>query len=116
AEGLEGRSLAGVLADPKATVRKVALSQFPRPLFGRRRHMGYSMRTDSYRYTEWRQWNTKKVIARELYDHRNDAKEMVNLAADKEHQATVEKLSKLLSAGWKGALPPTAISSLNKRP
>ena len=30
------------------------------------------------------------------------------IAAGKEHKATVEKLSKLLSAGWRGALPPTS--------
>ena len=103
AEGLEGRSLVPILKDPTATVRQVALSQFPRG-----RIMGYSMRTDRYRYVEWQDWKTKKIVARELYDHRSDAKEMINIAAAKEHQATVEKLSKLLSAGWKGALPPTS--------
>ncbi|MDP6544617.1 MAG: sulfatase [Phycisphaerae bacterium] len=100
AESLEGRSIIPVLKDPTATVRKAAFSQFPRG-----RIMGYSMRTDHYRYTEWRALKTGQVVARELYDHHTDAKEMVNIAADKEHQATADKLSKLLSAGWKAALP-----------
>lgn len=44
-------------------------------------HMGYSIRTHEWRYTEWRRWNgstlaavwtPEGVHARELYDHRNE--------------------------------------------
>merc|ERR1712059_125192 len=41
--------------------------------------MGYTMRTDRYRYTEWVQWNGatlspewSQLRARELYDHKED--------------------------------------------
>ena len=41
--------------------------------------MGYTMRTDRYRYTEWVAWNGSsltplwdRVEARELYDHKGD--------------------------------------------
>ena len=41
--------------------------------------MGYTMRTERYRYTEWVAWNGSSlspdwnnVTARELYDHKND--------------------------------------------
>ena len=33
------------------------------------------------RYTEWRDWKTGKIIARELYDHRKDPGENNNIAA-----------------------------------
>ena len=111
-KGLEGISMTGLLARPDRPWKTAAFSQYPRnrKSHRHRKHgqiMGYSIRTDRYRYVEWREWNTKKIVARELYDHRGDAKEMVNIAAGKEHQATVDKLSKLLSAGWRGALPGT---------
>ena len=104
--------MTGLLARPDRPWKTAAFSQYPRnrKSHRHRKHgqiMGYSIRTDRYRYVEWREWNTKKIVARELYDHRGDAKEMVNIAAGKEHQATVDKLSKLLSAGWRGALPGT---------
>jgi iduronate 2-sulfatase len=68
--------------------------------------MGYTIRTDRYRYVEWRQWGTREVVARELYDHSSDAGEMVNLAGDKAHGEALAQLSKLLNAGWKAAIPP----------
>ena len=41
--------------------------------------MGYSVRTTLVRYTEWRDWRTGEVMARELYDAANDAGEMCNV-------------------------------------
>lgn len=45
--------------------------------------MGYTLRTKHYRYTAWikfknkkAQWN--KILAEELYDHRQDPNEMLN--------------------------------------
>jgi iduronate 2-sulfatase len=40
--------------------------------------MGYSVRTPRVRYTEWRAWETGKVIARELYDAQHDPAETRN--------------------------------------
>jgi len=66
--------------------------------------MGYSMRTDRYRFTEWR---VKKTDFREyeLYDHEVDPKENVNLARRPENAEVVKELSAQLQAGWQGALP-----------
>lgn len=45
-------------------------------------HMGYSVRTGEWRYTEWREWDnrtltadwsTRGLAATELYDHRNES-------------------------------------------
>ena len=109
--GLEGISMMPLLARPDRPWKKAAFSQYPRDRTSHRHRkhghiMGYAIRTARYRYVEWRQWNTTKVVARELYDHRTDPKEMVNLAPRKEHRATVAELSKQLTAGWQAALPP----------
>lgn len=110
-KGLEGISMMPLLAAPNRPWKKAAFSQFPRARTSHRQRkhghfMGYAIRTDHYRYVEWQEWETKKVVARELYDHRSDAKEMVNVASRKEHKATIAELSKLLNAGWQAALPP----------
>ena len=49
---LDGRSLVPLLQDPGASVSEAAFSQFERRHEGRRL-MGYSMRTDRFRYVEW---------------------------------------------------------------
>jgi iduronate 2-sulfatase len=90
---LEGMSLLPVLKDPAATVKQAAYTQHPRPAYykGAPEAMGYSMRTADLRYTEWRNWKTGKVIARELYDHRKDPGENHNTAAAQ--AGVVRKLS-----------------------
>src|SRR5262249_55959036 len=82
--GLEGVSLAGLLRDPGRAVKPAAFSQFPRPAYYDReptpipRAMGYSVRTARVRYTEWRDWTTGEVVARELYAARRDPGETRN--------------------------------------
>lgn len=80
APGLEGRSLGPLLADPDATVKPAAYTQHPRPAYykGQPEAMGCSVRTARYRYTEWRDFATGRVVARELYDHRTDPAETRN--------------------------------------
>lgn len=78
--------------------------------------MGYSMRTPQYRYTEWvkylkdrfiRDWSV--VYARELYDHAADPLEDNNVVDDPSFSALVTKLSSMLHAGWRNALPHSKI-------
>ena len=101
---MEGVSLLPVLQDPVATVKAVAMSQHPRPSYYDRepsktpQTMGYSIRTDHYRYTEWRSWQTGETISRELYDHRTDGAELVNLAGKPEHTGTVTTLAAALKS------------------
>lgn len=96
-DGLEGESLLPLLDDPSATVKRAAITQHPRPAYYSAQQplaaMGYSLRTDRYRYTEWRDARRGDVTARELYDHAHDPAETVNLAAQPEHSATIEKLA-----------------------
>jgi hypothetical protein len=70
--------------------------------------MGYSLRTDRYRYTAWVDPGKKEVVARELYDHANDPLETVNVAAEADNATRVMQLHEQLS----GALhPPRAASN-----
>lgn len=98
---LEGTSLAPLMDDPETPWKRAAFSQYPR---GRGR-MGYSMRTDRYRYTEWLE-NGDQVLARELYDHEEDPAENVNIADLPENGELCTRLSGWLHAGWEHSKPP----------
>ena len=70
--------------------------------------MGYSIRTEAHRYTEWRKdWKnpeTATVIARELYDHVKDPRETTNIADKPEQAEIVKALAEQLKGGWKKAM------------
>lgn len=72
-EGLEGTSLEPVLRDPTRSVKPAAFTQHPRPAYYDRTPskqpaaMGVSVRTSQVRYTEWRDWQSGRTVARELY-------------------------------------------------
>ena len=81
---LSGVSLSSTLDDASATPRKSALTQYA---------TGYSIRTPRYRYSEW---GPNGRDGAELYDHKSDPKELVNLANQPAAAKTVAELSKLL--------------------
>ena len=95
---LVGTSLVPVLDDPTVSVRETALTTFDtsdrvnRPPL-RPRAVGYSVRTERWRYTEW---GEDGKLGAELYDHWNDPKEYVNLALAPHAQETVAAMKKLL--------------------
>jgi hypothetical protein len=89
-----------LLEVPDRQWKKAAFSQYPRG-----KVMGYSMRTRRFRYTEWRNRKTDKVMARELYDHAKDPQENVNAVADPEYEQDVRRLARMLRRGWRAALP-----------
>lgn len=82
--GLEGLDLAPLFADSKRALKQAAATQHPRPAYFDRepeklpKAMGYSIRTERVRYTEWRDWKSGELVARELYDHSQDPTELVN--------------------------------------
>jgi len=101
--GVEGTSLKPVMDDPKRKWKQAAFSQYPRP----NKVMGYSVRTDRYRYTEWVKEGKDKVGV-ELYDYQTDPKGNVNIAGKRESQDIVRESAKILHDGWKAALPTGA--------
>ncbi|TWT35370.1 Arylsulfatase [Posidoniimonas corsicana] len=105
---LEGISLKPLLECPTMAWKAAAFSQYPRTV-SRQRLMGYSMRTDRYRFTRWvARDDPSAVIAVELYDHRTDPQENVNIADDPAHAPLAAQLAEQWLAGWRGALPRRA--------
>jgi arylsulfatase A-like enzyme len=98
---LEGASAAPLLDEPTKPWKPAAFSQYPRGQV-----MGYTMKTDRYRYTAWKEKKTGNVIAQELYDHQSDPAENENVAGDPANAELVARFQKQLDAGWKQALPP----------
>lgn len=70
--------------------------------------MGYAVRTYRYRYVEWQDWDSKQVVARELYDHHHDPHESRNLAAQPKKAAAIQELAEMLEGGWRSVLPVNA--------
>jgi iduronate 2-sulfatase len=69
-QGLDGRSLVPMLANPQAPGREAVLSQFARPFSASTpEFMGYSLRTATRRYTRWITWPARQLVAEELYDY-----------------------------------------------
>jgi len=95
--GLDGQSLAPLVADPAASWDKAAITQVSRGTptatgettpKGQKPVMGYSIRTERYRYTEWDEG--KRGV--QLYDYQTDPNELTNLADSKEHAAILADL------------------------
>lgn len=108
ADGVEGFSFAPLLDAPTTPWKAAAFSQYPRGGGkGVGQLMGYAVRTDRYRYVEWRKRDGTDVVARELYDHTTDPNEDTNVAAAPANKAVVARHAKLLADGWKANSPPT---------
>lgn len=68
-------------------------------------YMGDSVRTERYRYVEWKNWKTGKLIARELYDLKRDPQENVNVVGLPNNQRLSSRLAKQLKMNWQAARP-----------
>ena len=103
-EFLEGTSFAPLMDTPELPWKTAAFSLYPRG-----NTMGWSMRTDRYRYTEWGDYKQVPRF-RELYDHQTDPDENVNLANLPGQAETVARLSEQLHGGWQAARPRRAVA------
>lgn len=114
---LDGKSLVPVMKDNKASVKEYAMSQYPRKMDkadinkvedGKGKLMGYSMRTEQYRYTVWlknftsdQAYSVDKVYTKELYDYVKDPLEKVNVSDDTKYAAIAADLDKKMVAYFK---------------
>ena len=95
---VQGQSLTPALRDTSAPGKEAALTTLDsqdrvhKPVWWPH-NIGYTIRTERYRYTEW--GGGKYGV--ELYDHREDPNEFVNLSLAPHMQDTVERLSRLLA-------------------
>ena len=95
--GLEGKSLLPEFDDNQDESTHFALSQFPRPVsydFKRNnpKNMGYSIRTDRYRYTQWTEFKSGAVLAEEFYDYTENEWEKENLIDALRYAGIIERL------------------------
>lgn len=130
---VEGTSVSPLLTNPDREWKKAAFSQYPRPAqgmtqipkeptFDASEHgenvMGYSIRVDKYRFTEWYRFNRTTatpnftdIWGTELYDHTAPTvffdDENTNLAGQANMQSLVKSLRDMLQSGWRAALPPS---------
>jgi arylsulfatase A-like enzyme len=101
---LEGLSLKKLIENPSLSWKIAAFSQYPRKIKDKKL-MGYTIRTEKYRYTEWKDQANGKIDSQELYDHSIDPEENTNLAKNVDYQIIIKELGKQLSEGWKKAMP-----------
>ncbi len=99
---LEGTSFAPLLGNPAKPWKKAAFSQYLRP--GKEGIMGRSVRTEGWRYTEWKD-KAGQDMGVELYDETADPEENVNLAGETSRADKIKEMAAILKAGWKAALP-----------
>ncbi len=100
-DGMEGTSLVPLFYDTKRDWKKATFSQYPRG----KKIMGYSMRTDQYRYNEWIDIKSKDILARELYDLKNDPLCKECIVDKPELKNLVAELHDEMKAGWQAAKP-----------
>jgi len=99
---LDGRSFVPVLQDPEARGRDAVLSQFNRPWKADSfTSMGYTLRTETQRYTRWVEWPSRKTLTEEFYDYTSKQSatrdgamliEQENVIADPAHAASLNQL------------------------
>lgn len=96
---LAGQSLVSLLEDPsRAADTGPAITQVRRNRGEDSPVMGYSIRTENYRYNEW--WTeagSPELVASELYDLEKDPEEEINRAGNPAYDSVREELSRLLS-------------------
>ena len=107
---LHGTSLKPLLENPETSVKEAAYSQFLLGRYGPKalrdmERMGYTVRTDQYRYVEWYEWKPESktrgdFITRELFDHETDANENINIADHSENKVIIAQMSKVLNKGF----------------
>ena len=116
-KNLDGKSLKPLMLNNKEIAKDYSISQYPRKLkkaemtklgYTDPKIMGYSLRTDKFRFTIWmnnftskQSFNEAQVYASELYDYVKDPLETVNVVNDKNYAATTKELKSKMIAFFK---------------
>lgn len=108
---LDGKSLVPMMKNPEASVKEIAVSQYPRDGkldsidskrlgYSNGKVMGYSIRTERYRYVLWmgngyrstQHYKKDLIVDTELYDYEKDPLETVNFANEKEYASVAKEM------------------------
>ena len=100
-QGMRETFFGPLIEEVEARIKKQMGEKWDREFF-EQHLMAYALRTDRYRYIEWRDHRDpkSKAIFTELYDHQNDPHESKNIAAD--NTEIVASLGKKLRPMIKG--------------
>ena len=79
-----GKSLEPLIMNVNASVRGSALTRL---------NKGYSIKTNRYRLT---QWGINGINGYELYDHKSDKNELINLASNPEYSVVMDSLKLII--------------------
>jgi arylsulfatase A-like enzyme len=107
---LDGKSQVPAMKNPNKKVKEFSVSQYPRSGpdseserlgYAVGKCMGYSIRTNRYRYTMWlkdnfrssQAFDQKLVVATELYDYQKDPNERVNVADDPQYTKVTKDMN-----------------------
>ncbi|MCK0156472.1 sulfatase [Cellulophaga sp. F20128] len=103
---LQGKSFVPLLENPDTSWKTAVYSQYLLGRFGaaetrKKERMGYSVKTDQYRYIEWYDWNKElkkkgAYLTSELYNHYTDPQENNNIAHNPENSKALQELSEQL--------------------
>ncbi len=108
-DNLEGQSTVPLLKDDNSPWKSAVFNQFLREGIwiapDGREYMGYSIRTNQYRYVQWMDWESKEIKASELYDHQRDPGENINRSGDPGYAELESDIAQRLADGWRAALP-----------
>ncbi|YCM46213.1 sulfatase [Verrucomicrobiaceae bacterium 227] len=105
-ESLHGTSLKPVLNNPAIAWKEGVFSQYfkNKPKVGK--VLGTSLRTDRYRYTEWRKKDQNGALEDvTLIDFQSDPDAKTNVAADPKNKELLKKLQKLAAKSGTGIKP-----------
>ncbi|WP_242205404.1 sulfatase [Aestuariivivens insulae] len=99
----DGKSLVPLLDNNPATTLSMDYAYHQ---YARGKRMGYSIRTDHYRYTEWhdndyrsyKAYDGNNIVGRELYDYKNDPLETINWVNDAKYKTVVTELKAKLKS------------------
>jgi arylsulfatase A-like enzyme len=97
---LQGASFAPLIDEPDRPWKEGAITVWPLNRNDPEKVViGYSIQTDRYRYTEWIRESSGELMARDLFDHKIDPDENVNISNDPDQNEIIEELSRLLNRG-----------------
>lgn len=100
-KNLEGQSFLAHLMDPSLPGKSYALTQGPQPYYTRNwSAMAYGLRTERFRYIEWRCLETWAIIESEIYDHESDPAELTNLMQQFQNSDKLKELKRLAGEAY----------------
>ena len=95
----EGSSFVPLLNKPDLEWKRAVFSRYHSKDSQGQDAEGSAIRTRDWRYIEWRNRKSGKVLGRDLFDHRKEELESFNLAGDPRYCDIVDELSTLLADG-----------------